>query len=189
MKNVTSQMSSRTSRMNLGFTLIELLVVVAIIGILAGLVTANLSSARGKARDAARQSDLQSIQTAVELAIASQGTPPGLSPTGQGAGTSFLSNAANTNLDQWIPGLAPTYVSHVPVDPKNNQIFYYRYVLGSGNQLGAYFLEGHLEVKPDRPTLTTIPSDDPASLGSFVTGSYLKTDGGFFRLSSGPVAP
>ena len=170
-----------------GFTLVELLVVVAIIGILAGLVTANVGSARGKARDAARQSDLRSVQTAIELALASTGNLPGLSPTGQGAGTTYTSNAANTNLDQWIPGLAPSYVSHVPVDPKNTTTFFYRYVLGSGPQVGAYFLDSRLETALEKPALATPPSDDPAATGAFITGSYVRTGNSFLRLSGGPI--
>ena len=179
--------NSRMLRHSGGFTLVELLVVVAIIGMLAGLVVANVGSARSKARDAARQSDLRTLQTAIELAYASTGMLPGLSPAGQGAGTTFASNVANINPDQWIPDLVPNYVSHVPLDPKNDGAYFYRYVLGSGVQTGAYFLEGRLEASLSKPTLTTIPSDDPASIGAFVTGSYLLKGAGFLRFSGGAI--
>jgi prepilin-type N-terminal cleavage/methylation domain-containing protein len=172
-----------------GFTLVELLVVVAIIGILAGLVTANVGSARAKARDAVRQSDLRSTQTAIELAIASTGNVPGLTPDGQGAGTTYTSNGSNANPDQWLPGIAPTYISHVPTDPKNDQTYFYKYVLGSANQTGAYFIEGRLETAVQRPTLASPPSDDSASLAAFTTGSFNRTNASFLRLSGGPVSP
>ena len=171
-----------------GFTLVELLVVVAIIGLLAGLVTANVGSARAKARDAARQADLRSMQTAIELAVASTGILPGLTNNGTGGGgTTFLSNANNVNQNQWIPSLAPNYLARVPTDPRNDSIYFYRYVTGSGNQLGAYYLEARLEVAAEKPTLTTPPSDDPTLTGSFVSGISVRQAASYFRVSGGPV--
>jgi type II secretion system protein G len=94
-----------------GFTLIELLVVISIIGLLASIIFAALGSARNQAKDARRISDLQQIQTALELYNASNGHYPS-------TGGSWVTACwGNPNPSQWIPGLAPTYMSSVSVDP------------------------------------------------------------------------
>lgn len=93
-----------------GFTLIELLVVIAIIGMLSSVVLASLNTARTKGRDARRLTDMKSIVAALELYALDNATYPN---TGAG---SWVNSLAGT---QWIPGLAPTYISVVPIDPVN----------------------------------------------------------------------
>ncbi len=170
-----------------GFTLIELLVVIAIIGILAGLISANLSGARSRARDAERKSDLKSIQTAIELAYEQSGVLPGLV-----AGTDMYSSATPAGSDpasvgEWIPSLAPRYISRVPRDPKDRDGYAYSYRLGQDVQEGAYYLEARLE-NSEVPSLATAPPISSTDAGAFVTGTYTKSSQSYLRLSSGPAA-
>lgn len=108
--------------MKKGFTLIELLVVVAIISLLSSVVMASLNGARSKGRDTKRIGDLKSLQTALELYRSSNTGYPstggssswrGLCPNYNGSGT-----WTNTGANGYIPGLAPTYISVLPQDPK-----------------------------------------------------------------------
>lgn len=124
---------------NKGYTLIELLVVIAIIGLLSGVVIVSLQSARAKARDAKRIQDLVQLRNAIELYKTAVGTYPvsstniSCSPfTGctssyafQGAGTTCSSYSSSwthpapfttSGADGYIPQLAPTYISILPLD-------------------------------------------------------------------------
>ncbi|MFH0852222.1 MAG: type II secretion system protein GspG [bacterium] len=90
-----------------GFTLIELLVVISIIGILGSVVMVSVNSVRIKARDAQRVANINQIANAIALyQIDSGGVPPGEN------GVEYV----NGN-PEWIPGLAPKYMSSVPSDP------------------------------------------------------------------------
>lgn len=100
-----------------GFTLIELLVVIAIIGVLSSVVLASLNTARAKARDAQRRSEMVELRTAIEAYYADKGVYPvasgwhGVSPGSCGT-VGTLSGPTG-----YIPNLAPTYISELPVDP------------------------------------------------------------------------
>jgi prepilin-type N-terminal cleavage/methylation domain-containing protein len=96
-----------------GFTLIELLVVVAIIGLLSSVVMASLNGARTKARDAVRKTELKQIQTALEMYYNTNNAYP----IG-GWYSSEPGDASGNNGGNWIPGLAPTYISSLPRDPR-----------------------------------------------------------------------
>lgn len=100
-----------------GFTLIELLVVIAIIGILASVVLASLNSARGKARDAKRMADLKQIQIALELFRSDNGAYPNTGSVWWGNCSTFGSYGT-TGSGGYIPNLAPTYITTLPLDPK-----------------------------------------------------------------------
>lgn len=95
-----------------GFTLIELLVVISIISLLASVVLASLNSARVKARDARRATDIRELQKALELYFDSNNAYPSASPWFGGQG-----NCWGTVTDIYIPGLAPIYISSLPLDP------------------------------------------------------------------------
>lgn len=99
-----------------GFTLIELLVVISIIGLLSSVVMSSLNTARQKARIARRVSDLKQVQVALEMYYNTNGRYP-ITPSGwQGA----CSGWTQTTADGTIPGLAPTFIPTVPVDPYMN---------------------------------------------------------------------
>jgi len=91
------------------FTLIELLVVIAIIGILASVVLVSVNSARKKARDTRRKADLHQIQLALEMYYDDNDHYP-----------MVVSQVLSTAGSSWIPGLSPSYMSAIPVDPIND---------------------------------------------------------------------
>lgn len=102
-----------------GFTLIELLVVISIISLLASIVLASLNSARVKARDTRRRADLNQLRTALAFYFDSNNAYPA-----SAAGPQWYSSepgqccSVSNNSGNWIPGLAPTYTSTLPRDPK-----------------------------------------------------------------------
>ena len=99
-----------------GFTLIELLVVIGIIGLLASTVLVSLGGARVQARNVRRKTDLTQLRLALELYYNSNTSYP---TTG---GVWFSSNpddnpVTNYNGGNYIPGLAPAFMSVLPRDP------------------------------------------------------------------------
>ncbi|NBV76693.1 prepilin-type N-terminal cleavage/methylation domain-containing protein [bacterium] len=100
---------------NRGFTLIELLVVIAIIGMLSTVVLASFSSARKKGVDARRVGDIKQVQLALELYNDANGTYP-----------------VQGTLGSIPAGLAPTFISVVPTDPKNSSPYVYQYISTDG---------------------------------------------------------
>ncbi len=103
---------------NRGFTLIELLVVIAVIGLLASIVLVALGPARARARDATRKSDMKAIQTALEMYYGVNDRYP-IAHTWHGYRTTGCGVAAGlSGPGGYIPNLAPTYISVLPVDPR-----------------------------------------------------------------------
>ena len=101
------------------FTLVELLVIIVIIGILATLIVVSLKSSRTRAREVRRKSDFDSIRTALEFYKDATGAYPSSNDTicRQPWWTPWCCSAYGIN---WIPGLAPTYIPVVPIDPTNS---------------------------------------------------------------------
>lgn len=104
------------------FTLIELLVVISIISLLASVVLASLDTARSKARDARRLMDMRTVATAINAYFNDNGSYPN---TGSMSNVYVDPGCSQTSLsggDQktanWVPGLVPTYISALPMDPK-----------------------------------------------------------------------
>jgi prepilin-type N-terminal cleavage/methylation domain-containing protein len=100
-----------------GFTLIELLVVVAIIAILASIVLANLETSRKKTRDSRRKSDIKQIQVALELYSNDNGDYASTGGAWWGNCSDYGSHPTS-GINGWIPNLAPTYISELPLDPE-----------------------------------------------------------------------
>ncbi len=99
-----------------GFTLIELLVVIAIIGLFASIIIASLNKARVSARTARRIADLYQIRFALELYYENNNSYPNSGGNWDG----YHSCWGDSLLDNWIPGLAPNYISVLPHDPSNS---------------------------------------------------------------------
>jgi prepilin-type N-terminal cleavage/methylation domain-containing protein len=100
-----------------GFTLTELIVVISVIGILASVIFANINQGGAQSRDLKRQADLRNLQSALELYKNRHGQYPEGCQT---AGTwSWQNGVGNDCLpgDQYIQGLAPEFISRLPVDP------------------------------------------------------------------------
>jgi type II secretion system protein G len=115
-----------TTPRNKGFTLIELLVVIAIIGVLATMAVVSFGNARKKARDTKRIADLRQISKAAEMYYDEIGYYPQPS-----RGWNNWSGHCPTygDANEYILGIAPTYMAALPLDPKfdtGGQCYLYR---------------------------------------------------------------
>lgn len=142
----------KTSR-NHGFTLIELLVVISIISLLSSVVLTSVNSARAKARDARRIADFREIQKALELYYDTNGSYP-LGSQGSGQWSSHAPGYGNN--DNYIVGLAPTYIPTLPRDPKYDEA-HYGYLYNSNGT--DYIILAHV-------TMETVVGGDPSAAGN-----------------------
>lgn len=101
-----------------GFTIMELLVVIAIVGLLSSAVVASLNATRKKSRDVRRHADLKEIQVALELYQNVNGSFPSTSGGWWGNCSSYGSHPT-TGATGYIPDLAPTHMSELPLDPRS----------------------------------------------------------------------
>lgn len=136
-----------------GFTLIELLVVIAIIGVLASVVLASVNTARAKSRDARRISDFKQIQLALELYYDTNNQYPIGS---QGSGVWSSHAPVYGNNDNYIVGLAPTYIPILPRDPRYDE----------GGQGYLYNSNGTDYSLLAHATMETIVGGDPSAAGN-----------------------
>ena len=140
-----------------GFTLIELLVVISIIGLLASIVVVAVNPARGKSRDAKRLSDMHQLKLAIEMYYDANG----VYPTCTGAHPSVcISTVYASYGDIRTLGIAPTYVSVVPLDPIN-----------ANGEYGYYYARGHKKTGPNSWSQTGSSSD-------YIIGTRLETSMG-----------
>ena len=156
------------------FTLIELLMVIAIIGIIATFITVSVRSAQSRARDAKRVSDLEALNTAIQMYYRATGHFPSLPenceeqvPDHPEYGWVGDRRPSSNNVSRWvtghcltdnfIPGLAPTYIPQLPVDPgpeKDN---------GEGNYRGfLYYHFYNLDTKIECYKIVTHEPEYPA---------------------------
>jgi prepilin-type N-terminal cleavage/methylation domain-containing protein len=106
-----------------GFSFVEIIVVVAIISVLSTIAMYGLSETRAKSRDAQRQADLRILQGAVERYKMRHGKyPEGCN--GPNAWSAQAVDASSPHKcaagTQYIVGLAPEFISVLPVDRKPN---------------------------------------------------------------------
>lgn len=102
-----------------GFTLIELLVVIAIIALLAAVVTLAINPLEilKRGRDSRRLSEMDAARKAVDLAVADQ------KPIITAARMSTAAGARATDNTGWISVDVGTYLSVLPIDPRNGAAF------------------------------------------------------------------
>jgi len=116
-----------------GFTLIELLVVITIIGVLSTMAVIALAKIRSEARDDKRQSDMKILQTAIELYISTNETPPILTDLDVDTWAEF-----ENELIKFLPG-------GLPEDPKDR---IWGYCERNGKYLIAVTLEDNSKIIP-----------------------------------------
>lgn len=139
-----------------GFTLIELLVVIAIIGVLASVVLASFNDARAAARDAKRISDLRNMKTALESFYNDFNRYPNETWCDSSIGASSSdcpTMIANGNVqDGWDTSslfyqqfVGGGYVVDLPVDPINDEGYYYYYEPSNPDGNRGYWFRARLE--------------------------------------------
>lgn len=92
-----------------GFTLVELVVVIGIIAIISVFIIVSLTTGRVRARDSKRIADLNQLRTALNNYFDNNSHYPYVPDW-----------VFSTSGGNWIPGLTPTFMNQIPVDPKNN---------------------------------------------------------------------
>lgn len=113
-----------------GFTIVELLIVIVVIGILAAITIVAFNGIQDRAKFAQKRADLTSINKAIKLYYADVGSYP-VSPSSPATGNFVYQRMAATDND-FIPGLAPKYISKIPTitdgptGAANNNTFIYR---------------------------------------------------------------
>lgn len=155
-----------------GFTLIELLVVIAIIGVLSAVILASLNTARAKGNDAKRLADMHEMQKALEFYYDANRAYPSTSTTWWGNCQSFGSHTTSGS-NGWIPNLAPTYVSVLPLDPKplgTSNCYLYKsdgidYILLAFGTVESYTSTTNKWKRPAAPTEATFAFYTPGGAG------------------------
>lgn len=114
-----------------GFTLIELLLAIGVFSIMAVVLLNLINPAKriGMARDAVRKNDLKALERAIEAYWVENGsTLPG------NPGATYFSNTNSTSTPQdatgngWIDANMSTQMKTLPVDPINDDNYFYGYV-------------------------------------------------------------
>lgn len=144
-----------------GFTIIEIIVVIAIIAVLSGIVMVNVGNARAKARDARCKSEMKNIQKALVMYYADNGAFPSTGGAWWGVSANGGSKTVS-GANAYIPGLTPTYMTSLPIDPSRNLTGWSGYLYQSNginykllcHEIGpeSFFSAGQPFYDPIRPT-------------------------------------
>lgn len=97
--------------MRRGFTIVELLIVIVVIAILAAITIVAYNGVQARAYFSSYRSDITALDKAIKLYYADKGVYPG-----SGNAQSCWTDAAAGNED-FVPGLAPTYIAKTPAVP------------------------------------------------------------------------
>jgi len=134
----------------LGFTMIELMVVITILSVLAGVGYMNFDGARAESRDKVRQNTLLEMQLALELYESQYGVYPergcGVASGWAGPG---LQGTFGTQCDDYIDGLAPDFISALPVDIQQSAASERGYVYQVNASRSAYKLMSYQTAEVD----------------------------------------
>lgn len=133
--------------------MIEIMVVVSIISILAAVLYMNFGDARAKARDDVRLNTLKEMQIALTLYKSQYGRYPeqGCGGTSKwtGPGPHSASWGNNTDCPEYIVGLAPDFISALPLDPRREDEDNVGYIYQTNASGSAYKLLSHEAVEVD----------------------------------------
>jgi general secretion pathway protein G len=111
---------SRRSRS--GFSVPELTAVVTIVALLAGVVIPRVNRRIAAGRDSDRLADVQTIRAAIERYYADHGEYP------PARGSASFGGWDVSHDGDFIPELVGSgYLSHAPADPRNDDLYQYRY--------------------------------------------------------------
>lgn len=139
-----------------GFTLVELLVVMAILGVLATLIVGGFRTAQLRGRDGQRKSDLKNIANALEIYYSDYGVYPP-SASGLILGCTAPTEACSWGSDQFADIKGTVYFKTLPVDPNQDQNYYYR-AFSTNKKFQLY---AHLENTEDKNCIDKTCTDPP----------------------------
>jgi len=118
---------------------VELLIVIVVIGILAAITIVAFNGVQDRSRYAKAQSDISALNKAILLYYAENGSYP--STTAKTGCASNWCGWDQATGDNFIPGLAPKYISVTPQMPTENanaDTYLYKSVDGTSYQLMRY---------------------------------------------------
>ncbi len=171
----------KTKKNRQGFTLVELLVVVACTGLIAAIVMAGVVSQNKKARDANRRASLNHIKQALEMyhndhgsypvtqaySIDHQTIPPGYAEAAWWSHQyceCYAPLHPTSGPNGYIPGLAPQYLSVLPIDPVAEDLSScgFCYIYGSNGK--DYKVSVYIEANETWNERMRDPFHDPARI-------------------------
>lgn len=129
-----------------GFTLMELVIVIGIIGILATIGMTSYASVSKSARDARRKSDVSDMLKAIKSYQIESDSALAIDNNCAASNGKYGNNCtAGALRDNWRTANNPyktlvneKYMSHLPIDPVNDKLYFYRIEkTANGGRIGA----------------------------------------------------